>query len=82
MAPAPVLDRINSLLEDNGQMLINERGLVDGQAYVVAPHKNFRMFLCYDYKFGDVSRALRNRCLEICVESCDNYWDFVKLSKG
>lgn len=30
MAPAPVLDRINSLLEDNGQMLINERGLVDG----------------------------------------------------
>jgi len=63
-------------------MLINERGLIDGEAYTVKPHGNFRLFLCYDCKFGDVSRALRNRCLEIFVEKCDNYWDFVRLGKG
>nr|XP_029123013.1 LOW QUALITY PROTEIN: midasin [Elaeis guineensis] len=60
-----VLDRINSLVEPDGSIIINECGLVDGRPVVLHAHPKFRMFLTVDPKHGEVSRAMRNRGLEI-----------------
>jgi midasin len=66
-----VLDRLNSLLEINGSLIINECSLPDGQPRVLKPHKNFRLFLTVDPKFGELSRAMRNRGVEIFLDSLD-----------
>ncbi|XP_024535665.1 midasin [Selaginella moellendorffii] len=60
-----VLDRLNSLLESSGSLMVNERGLVHGQAMVVKAHPNFRLFLTLDPANGEVSRAMRNRGVEL-----------------
>lgn len=60
-----VLDRLNSLLEPNGQLVVNERILADGSPMVVVPHKDFRLFLTMDPKHGELSRAMRNRGVEL-----------------
>ncbi|RUS90708.1 hypothetical protein EGW08_001512, partial [Elysia chlorotica] len=62
---ASVLDRLNALLEPNGVLTINERGTVDGLIPTVRPHPNFRLFFAMDPKFGEISRAMRNRGIEI-----------------
>lgn len=77
--PAAVLDRINSLLEPGGQLLINERGLVNGQSYVVYPHQNFRIIFSYNPMIGEVSRALRNRCVELFMDAEYSYMDFCRI---
>lgn len=59
------LDRLNSLLEPNGKLIINEHTEADGQARVVTAHPNFRIILTMDPKHGELSRALRNRCVEV-----------------
>ncbi|GAM90306.1 hypothetical protein ANO11243_083490 [Dothideomycetidae sp. 11243] len=60
-----VLDRLNSLLEPNGRLLINEHTDDDGQARCVVPHPSFRVIVTVDPKHGELSRALRNRCVEL-----------------
>ncbi|GJP54985.1 hypothetical protein CLOM_g13979 [Closterium sp. NIES-68] len=60
-----VLDRLNPLVEPNGHLLVNERGLVDGKPVLLRPHPDFRLFLCLDPHYGEVSRAMRNRGVEI-----------------
>lgn len=60
-----VLDRLNALLEPNGTMSVNECGLVDGELRVIEPHPRFRLFLAYNPEHGEVSRAMRNRGIEI-----------------
>ena len=62
-----VLDRLNPLLEPNGVLMINERGLVDGRVTVVRPHSDFRIFMCMDPRHGEVSRAMRNRGVEVAL---------------
>ncbi|KAM5447036.1 AAA ATPase midasin [Microsporum audouinii] len=62
---ATVLDRLNSLLEPNGCLIVNERKSPDGLAQVVAPHPDFRLFLTVDPRHGELSRAMRNRSIEI-----------------
>lgn len=62
-----VLDRLNSLLETGGELLINECGVINGHLRVVHPHPNFRIFLAMDSQYGEVSRAMRNRCIEIAL---------------
>ena len=62
-----VLDRLNSLFEPNGSLMINERGLVDGKLRVIRPHENFRIFLTMDPKHGEISRAMRNRAVELSM---------------
>ncbi|EKX38425.1 hypothetical protein GUITHDRAFT_77201, partial [Guillardia theta CCMP2712] len=64
---ANVLDRLNPLLEPQGVLLLNERGLVDGEVRIVRPHPNFRLFLSMDAHRGEISRAMRNRGVEICL---------------
>ncbi|KAK4879011.1 hypothetical protein RN001_007157 [Aquatica leii] len=61
-----VLDRLNGLLEPKGVLKIGERGVKeDGKMFKVKPHKDFRLFLTMDPKNGEISRAMRNRGVEI-----------------
>lgn len=65
LCSASVLDRLNGLLELNGNLLLTE----SGTGRVVNPHKNFRIFFCMNDNSGqgagEVSRAMRNRCVEL-----------------
>lgn len=63
-----VLDRLNSLLEVNGSLIINECSTEDGMPRVLKPHPNFRLFLTVNPKYGELSRAMRNRCIEVHIE--------------
>lgn len=60
-----VLDRLNSLLEPDGVLVVNEYHKQDGSAKVISPHKDFRLFLTMDPRHGELSRAMRNRCIEL-----------------
>ncbi|KAL8046294.1 hypothetical protein ABFX02_08G168300 [Erythranthe guttata] len=60
-----VLDRINSLVEQSGSITLNECGTVEGNPVVVHPHPKFRMFFTVNPSYGEVSRAMRNRGVEI-----------------
>lgn len=66
-----VLDRLNSLLEYNGKLVINESTDEFGTARVVTPHPDFRLFLVADPKYGELSRAMRNRAVEVYVNPLD-----------
>ena len=60
-----VLDRLNGLLEPGGQLTISEQHDKDGNPRVVRPHENFRLFLTMEPRLGELSRAMRNRAIEI-----------------
>ncbi|CAH0485031.1 unnamed protein product [Peronospora farinosa] len=76
-----VLDRLNSLMETDGEMLINECGIINGRLRVIKPHKNFRVFLAMDSQYGEVSRAMRNRCVEIALyEEEASRLDLIKIA--
>ncbi|XP_008553567.1 midasin [Microplitis demolitor] len=61
-----VLDRLNGLLEPGGVLTIGERGVDnDGNIHTIKPHNNFRLFLTMDSRYGEISRAMRNRGVEI-----------------
>uniref|UniRef100_H0VTT4 Midasin n=1 Tax=Cavia porcellus TaxID=10141 RepID=H0VTT4_CAVPO len=62
-----VLDRLNALLEPGGVLTINERGMMEGSIPTITPHPNFRLFLSMDPVHGEISRAMRNRGLEIYI---------------
>ena len=64
-----VLDRLNSLLEPNGYLTINEHCASDGTARVVKPHPSFRLFLTVDPRHGELSRAMRNRSVELFLSA-------------
>ncbi|KAJ3134538.1 AAA ATPase midasin [Physocladia obscura] len=90
MCPASVLDRLNHLLEPNGVLIVNERGLVNGQVKIIHPHKNFRMFMTMDPQQGEISRAMRNRGVELFIrpptqdferQAADAY-DIINLLNG
>ncbi|KAK9429716.1 hypothetical protein V1505DRAFT_393955 [Lipomyces doorenjongii] len=73
-----VLDRLNSLLEPNGVLVINEHGLENGQLKILKPHPNFRLFLTVDPHHGELSRAMRNRGIEIFIDDLhyrSSSWD-------
>ena len=65
---ASVLDRLNSLMEDGGRLVVSERGVLSGDIVTVTRHPNFRAFIIYDPIKGEISRAMRNRCVEIYVK--------------
>lgn len=60
-----VLDRLNSLLEPDGVLSINERRSSDGSALIIKPHPSFRLFMTADPRHGELSRAMRNRSVEL-----------------
>ena len=70
--PSSVLDRLNPLMEFGGQLIVTECGITnndkDAKPRVIRPHPNFRLFLSMNpNSHGEVSRAMRNRCIEVCV---------------
>ena len=65
LCSSSVLDRLNSLLEPNGVLLVNEHPGRDNEPKVVKPHPGFRIFLSVDPKYGELSRAMRNRAVEL-----------------
>lgn len=76
-----VLDRLNALLEPGGSLTINERGVIDGTTPRITPHPNFRLFLTMDPVHGEISRAMRNRGVEIYIpgEHEGVCWDSLDL---
>ncbi|KAH6671551.1 midasin [Plectosphaerella plurivora] len=65
---ASVLDRLNSLLEPNGFLSINEHCGPDGEPRLIKPSPDFRIFLTVDPRYGELSRAMRNRAAEIHLD--------------
>ena len=45
----------------------DDQGAAGSRHRVIRPHPNFRLFLTADPSCGEVSRAMRNRCVEICL---------------
>uniref|UniRef100_A0A8C9U2F8 Midasin n=1 Tax=Serinus canaria TaxID=9135 RepID=A0A8C9U2F8_SERCA len=76
-----VLDRLNALLEPGGVLTMSERGVIDGTVPTIAPHPNFRLFLSMDPVHGEISRAMRNRGIEIYIpgENDGNILDSLDL---
>lgn len=69
LCSASVLDRLNSLLErPNGFLSINEHSGPDGEPRTIKPHADFRIFLTMDPRYGELSRAMRNRSVEIYLD--------------
>ncbi|CAG0889502.1 unnamed protein product [Darwinula stevensoni] len=65
-----LLDRLNGLLEPQGCLTLNEKGLEkDGSLRSISPHPDFRIFLTLDPKNGEISRAMRNRGVEIWLQN-------------
>ena len=71
-----VLDRLNALLEPNGELLVNECGpTAANELRIIKPHPNFRIFMTMDPQYGEISRAFRNRCIEIFMSKSDHEGD-------
>ncbi|KPA75401.1 putative mitochondrial hypothetical protein [Leptomonas pyrrhocoris] len=62
---ASVLDRLNPLVEPNGVLSVNEQGIVNNEVRVIRPHPRFRLFATLNPRYGDISRAMRNRAVEL-----------------
>jgi len=83
---AAVLDRLNSLLDDDKQIYLNECGTTEPRS--IKAHKNFKIFMIMNDKFGEVSRALKNRCVEIYFDkiifvlnySLNNNYEFENIN--
>lgn len=60
------------MVEQSGSITINECGTVEGKPVVLHPHPKFRLFLTVNPCFGEVSRAMRNRGVEIYL--MQPYW--------
>lgn len=59
------------MVEQERSIVVNECGLVDGNPVVLKAHPKFRMFLTVNAKYGEVSRAMRNRGVEVFVMDQD-----------
>lgn len=68
LTSSAVLDRLNGLLEPNGVLSVPERGEISE----IKPHPNFRVFFTMDPKYGEISRAMRNRGVEIFLYRSDD----------
>uniref|UniRef100_A0A182JR05 Midasin n=1 Tax=Anopheles christyi TaxID=43041 RepID=A0A182JR05_9DIPT len=81
LCSSAVLDRLNPVFEPDGMLMISEKGTVktddarddEMATEVVQRHHNFQAFLTLDPKNGEISRAMRNRCVELAFASRDVY---------
>ena len=64
-----VLDRLNSLCEANGYLVLTEKGI---SQEVIKPHPDFRLVMTVDPLRGEISRAMRNRGIELALDSSDS----------
>ncbi|VDN03465.1 unnamed protein product [Thelazia callipaeda] len=68
---AAVLDRLNACLESSGELTLPESGNANS---VMKAHKNFRVFFTMDHNYGRVSRAMRNRSVELFLSPDECTW--------
>ncbi|RMZ31983.1 hypothetical protein D0859_03901 [Hortaea werneckii] len=59
LCSSSVLDRLNSLLEPNGALIINEHTEEDGSPRVIRPHPDFRIFLVTDPRYAQLIPLLQ-----------------------
>jgi midasin len=78
MNPA-TLDRLNSLVEPDGTLTLNEKGSGPGGIETIKAHPDFRLILTMNPEHGELSRAMRNRGVEIYVRTRFYYEDFLML---
>jgi len=74
---AAVLDRINPVMEPDGSLVLAEcaaesRDRPGTQRRRIECHPNFRIFLSMNPEHGEISRAMRNRCVEISLPESMN----------
>ncbi|MBW0467712.1 hypothetical protein O181_007427 [Austropuccinia psidii MF-1] len=62
---ASVLDRLNPLFEGTGTLQLSEKGMRHGKIETIVPHPNFRVIFVFNSRYGELSRAMRNRGVEI-----------------
>ncbi|KAJ1310100.1 hypothetical protein OPQ81_006847 [Rhizoctonia solani] len=74
-----VLDRLNSLCETDGVLVLSERGTIDGEIPVIIPHPNFRLFMLLNPRYGELSRAMRNRGVEVTMASVESPVDITRI---
>lgn len=68
LCSSAILDRLNPIFEPNGSLLLSEKGVsIDNVPEIVRKHHDFRAFLTLDPKNGEISRAMRNRCIELSI---------------
>lgn len=71
LAAADTLESINSLLQDEGSIILSEKGDIDP----ITPHPNFRLFACMnpatDVGKRDLPSGIRSRFTELYVQSPD-----------
>lgn len=80
LCSSSVLDRLNSLLEPNGVLIINEHSGPNGEPKLVKPHPDFRLFMTMDPRYGELSRAMRNRSVEIYIEPLPSSASTIELN--
>uniref|UniRef100_A0A1I8MYX1 Midasin n=1 Tax=Musca domestica TaxID=7370 RepID=A0A1I8MYX1_MUSDO len=73
LCSSAVLDRLNPVFEPNGCLMISEKGVSKDSdlTEIVKKSPNFRAFLTIDPKNGELSRAMRNRCVELALAGKD-----------
>jgi midasin (ATPase involved in ribosome maturation) len=62
---ASVLDRLNPLFEGVGRLQLAEKGMTNRGIDTVTPHDDFRIIFAFNPRYGELSRAMRNRGVEI-----------------
>lgn len=68
LCSSAILDRLNSVFEVDGKLLLSEKGVeANNQSECVNRHTEFRAFLTLDPRNGEISRAMRNRCVELSL---------------
>ncbi|CAD6195225.1 unnamed protein product [Caenorhabditis auriculariae] len=70
LCSAAVLDRLNSCLESGGKLVVAER---QNSYEPLSPHPDFRVFLSLDSRAGEISRAMRNRSVEIFMDETSRW---------
>ncbi|XP_055612031.1 midasin [Uranotaenia lowii] len=66
LCSSAILDRLNPVFEPDGALLISEKGVdSSSESELIRKHSGFRAFLTLDPKNGEISRAMRNRCVEL-----------------
>ena len=72
-----VLDRLNPLLEPNGVLSINGRGIVGDSVPTITPHPNFRYILsCIHITIGQGDQCIKEEG-EVWYVLCYNYKSFL-----
>lgn len=69
LCSSAILDRLNPLFEADGTLLLSEKGVTaDAEPEIIRKHAQFNAFLTLDPKNGEISRAMRNRCIELHIQ--------------